>query len=50
MNYALNEQWSSFINQAFYTLELAFCLAVGIIAVTTLPRMVMALRRHWTKK
>ena len=50
MNYALNEQWSSFINQAFYTLELAFCLAVGIIAVTTLTRMVMVLRRHWTKK
>lgn len=50
MNYALNEQWSSFINQAFYTLELAFCLAVGIIAVTTLTRMVMALRRQWTKK
>ena len=50
MNYALNEQWSSFINQAFYTLELAFCLAVGIIAVTTLTRMVMALRWHWTKK
>ena len=50
MNYALNEQWSSFINPAFYTLELAFCLAVVIIAVTTLTRMVMALRRHWTKK
>ena len=50
MNYALNEQWNSFINQAFYTLELACCLAVGIIAVTTLTRMVMALRRHWRKK
>ena len=50
MNYALNEQWSSFINQAFYTLELAFCLAVGIIAVTTLTRMVMALRRHLRRK
>ena len=50
MNYALNEQWSSFINQAFYTLELAFCLAVGIIAVTTLTRMVMVPRRHLRRK
>lgn len=50
MNYALNEQWNSFINQAFYTLELACCLAVGIIAVTTLTRMVVALQRHWRKK
>ena len=35
MNYALNRQWKAFGNQAFYTLELAVSLALGIIAVTT---------------
>ena len=39
MNYALNEQWSEFARQAFYTLELALALAVGIIAVTTAVRL-----------
>ena len=39
MNYALNEQWRQFAAQAFYTLELALSLAVGIIAVTTLVRL-----------
>jgi len=39
MNYALNEQWDLFIQKAFYTLQLAMSLAVGIIAVTTLWRM-----------
>lgn len=49
MNYALNEQWSLFVQKAFYTLELALALAVGIIAVTTLTRMYTALR-HRVKK
>ena len=40
MNYALNKQWSQFAQQAFYTLQLALCLAVGIIAVTTTVRLV----------
>ena len=40
MNYALNEQWSVFAAKAVYTLELAFALALGIIAVTTLNRMI----------
>lgn len=40
MNYALNKQWSNFAQQAFYTLQLALCLAVGIIAVTTTVRLV----------
>ncbi len=40
MNYALNKQWSQFAHQAFYTLQLALCLAVGIIAVTTTVRLV----------
>lgn len=49
MNYALNEQWDRFVTQAFYTVELAFCLAVGIIAVTTLTRMFFALQRRLRK-
>jgi len=40
MNYALNEQWSRFADQAFYTLQLALGLAVGIIAVTTAVRLI----------
>ena len=40
MNYALNKQWGAFAQQAFYTLQLALCLAVGIIAVTTTVRLV----------
>lgn len=39
MNYALNTQWDLFTQRAFYTLQLALCIAVGIIAVTTLVRM-----------
>ena len=42
MNYALNRQWSQFAGQAFYTLQLALSLAVGIIAVTTVVRLMMA--------
>ena len=40
MNYALNKQWSQFAHQAFYTLQLALALAVGIIAVTTTVRLI----------
>ena len=46
MNYALNEQWDLFAEHAFYTIELALSLAVGIIVVTTLTRMYMALHRR----
>lgn len=47
MNYALNKQWGQFSNQAFYTLQLALSLAVGIIAVTTLTRLFWsAVQRH----
>lgn len=42
MNYALNKQWSEFAGQAFYTLQLALSLAVGIIAVTTAVRLITA--------
>ena len=50
MNYALNKQWSIFAQQAFYTLQLAFSLAAGIIAVTTLMRIFQAALAHKTKK
>ncbi len=46
MNYALNQQWSTFAQQAFYTLQLALSLAVGIIGVTTLFRLAQALLHH----
>ena len=46
MNYALNKQWSEFVQQAFYTLQLALSLAVGIIAVTTAVRLLTALLRN----
>lgn len=46
MNYALNEQWNLFVQKAVSTLELALALAVGIIAVTTLTRMYMAVLRR----
>ena len=45
MNYALNEQWPMFAAKAIYTLELAFALALGIIAMTTLVRMVMVITK-----
>ena len=45
MNYALNEQWTAFASKAIYTLELALALALGIIAVTTLNRMVIVISK-----
>lgn len=50
MNYALNKQWSQFAHQAFYTLQLALSLAVGIIAVTTLMRLVTVCVRRLKKQ
>ena len=49
MNYALNQQWSDFARQAFYTLQLALALAVGIIAITTAVRLITALIRVYKK-
>ena len=46
MNYALNEQWDLFVQKAFYTLELALALALGIIAVTTATRLITLLLRR----
>lgn len=48
MNYALGEQWSQFAEQAFYTLQLALSLAVGIIAVTTTVRLITAMTQKPT--
>jgi uncharacterized membrane protein YjjB (DUF3815 family) len=50
MNYALNEQWAAFAAKAFYTLELAVALALGIIAVTTLNRMVNVIVKKLRKQ
>ena len=49
MNYALSRQWSDFLHRAFYTLQLAFALAAGIIAVTTVVRLVTLLLRKIKK-
>lgn len=50
MNYALNEQWDLFMQKAFYTLELALALALGIIAVTTAARLITLLIRYGKKQ
>ena len=42
MNEVLNKRWDQFGQQAFYTLQLALSLAVGIIAVTTVVRLITA--------
>lgn len=49
MNYALNKQWAAFSHRGFYTLQLALSLAVGIIAVTTLTRLLTAMRKRLRK-
>ena len=50
MNYALNKQWVQFGHQAIYTLKLAGALAVGIIAVTTLARLLTVLVKFLKKQ
>ncbi len=53
MNYALKEQWDLFLQKAFYTLELALSLALGIIAVTTATRLLTLLasrRKNQSRK
>ena len=49
MNYALNKQWADFSHRGFYTLQLALSLAVGIIAVTTLVRLLTLVRKKLAK-
>jgi uncharacterized membrane protein YjjB (DUF3815 family) len=50
MNFALNKQWEDFSARGFYTLQLALSLAVGIIAVTTLTRLLTACLRQLKKQ
>ena len=50
MNYALNMQWSVFARQTFYTLQLTFSLAAGIISVTTLVRILQVVIARKTKQ
>jgi uncharacterized membrane protein YjjB (DUF3815 family) len=50
MNYALKEQWDLFLQKAFYTLELALSLALGIIAVTTATRLLTLLHHRKRQK
>ena len=50
MNYALNEQWAAFAAKAFYTLELAVALALGIIAVTTVNRVLNVIIKKLRKQ
>lgn len=49
MNYALNKQWDQFAEHAFYTAQLALSLAVGIIAVTSVVRLIFVVIRHRKK-
>lgn len=50
MNYALNRQWADFAHQALYTLELAVSLALGIIAITTASRLLLAVTHRLKRK
>ena len=49
MNFALNKQWEAFSQRGYYTLQLALALAVGIIAATTLFRLLTAARKRLGK-
>lgn len=45
MYHALNKQWSQFFQKALLALQIALSLALGIIAVTTLARLLVACLR-----
>lgn len=49
MNFALNKQWEAFSRRGYYTLQLALALAMGIIAATTVFRLVTAARKRLGK-
>ncbi len=49
MNYALREDWAAFSARGFHTVQLALALALGIIAVTTLTRLVTLVLRRLRK-
>ncbi len=50
MKYALNQQWYEFFSKAFDTVELALALAMGIIAVSSLVKVVFAMLANLKKK
>ncbi len=50
MKFALNQQWYEFFSKAFYTVELALALAMGIIAVSSLVKVVFAIFNKIKKK
>ncbi|MBQ8475311.1 MAG: threonine/serine exporter family protein [Clostridia bacterium] len=43
MKYALNEEWNMFFSQAFATVQLALALAMGIIAVSSLVKVIFSI-------
>lgn len=49
MNYALKNDWANFSESAFYTIKLSLSLAVGIIVVSSVLRMVIAVINYVKK-
>ncbi len=50
MKFALNQEWYAFFSKAFYTVELALALAMGIIAVSSLVKFLFAIKYKLKKK
>ncbi len=50
MKFALNQQWYDFFSKAFYTVELALALAMGIIAVSSIVKLIFAIINKTKKK
>ena len=50
MKFALNQQWYDFFSRAFYTVELALALAMGIIAISSLVKLIFAILSKMKKK
>ncbi|MBR6650576.1 MAG: threonine/serine exporter family protein [Clostridia bacterium] len=50
MKFALNQQWYDFFSRAFYTVELALALAMGIIAISSLVKFIFAVINKLKKK
>lgn len=47
MCYALNRDWGAFLAQAFHTILLALCLAMGIIAVLSIIGVLSMISSHF---
>ena len=50
MKFALNQEWYAFFSKAFYTVELALALAMGIIAISSLVKFIFAMIYKIKKK